>query len=135
VGFYQERRFKVNEQNLIPGAHKFTLEEQSRGGKASAVARRERTALKKTLEMLLDMPIQDGKLVEIDKIKSMTALEGKNISVQEAMVMAALQKAMSGDMKAFKTIAEIMTAKTDDGGEDDESGVIIIPEVKVVDDE
>ena len=85
--------------------------------------------------MLLDMPIQDGKLVEIDKIKSMTALEGKNISVQEAMVMAALQKAISGDMKAFKTIAGIMTAKTDDGGEDEESGVIIMPEVKVIDDE
>lgn len=125
----------MNEQNLIPGAHKLTVEEQSRGGKASAVARRERTALKKTLEMLLDMPIQDGKLVEIDKIKSMTALEGKNISVQEAMVMAALQKAISGDMKAFKTIAGIMTAKTDDGGEDEESGVIIMPEVKVIDDE
>ena len=36
----------ANEQNLIPGGHKLTLEEQSNGGKASAAARRARRTLR-----------------------------------------------------------------------------------------
>ena len=36
----------ANEQNLKPGAHKLTVEEQSRGGKRSAEVRRERKLIK-----------------------------------------------------------------------------------------
>ena len=36
----------ANEQNLRPGAHKLTVEEQSRGGKRSAEVRRERKLIK-----------------------------------------------------------------------------------------
>ena len=36
----------ANEQNLIPGQHKFTLEEASRGGKRSAEVRRENKLIK-----------------------------------------------------------------------------------------
>lgn len=36
----------ANEQNLKPGAHKLTVEEQSRGGKKSAEVRRERKLIK-----------------------------------------------------------------------------------------
>ena len=40
----------MNEQNLIPGAHKLTVEEQSKGGKKSAVSRSFRSATKKRLK-------------------------------------------------------------------------------------
>lgn len=43
----------ANEQNLIPGAHKLTVEEQSKAGKASVEARRKRKALKEELLLLL----------------------------------------------------------------------------------
>lgn len=36
----------ANEQNLKPGAHKLTVEEQSRGGKKSAEVRREKKLIK-----------------------------------------------------------------------------------------
>lgn len=36
----------ANEQNLKPGSHKLTVEEQSRGGKRSAEVRRERKLIK-----------------------------------------------------------------------------------------
>jgi hypothetical protein len=36
----------ANEQNLRPGSHKLTVEEQSRGGKRSAEVRRERKLIK-----------------------------------------------------------------------------------------
>ena len=44
----------AKEDNLIPGAHKLTLEEQSAGGKKSGEVRKERATMKKTLELLLD---------------------------------------------------------------------------------
>lgn len=44
----------AKEDNLIPEAHKLTLEEQSAGGKKSGEVRREKATMKRTLEMLLD---------------------------------------------------------------------------------
>jgi hypothetical protein len=106
----------MNEQNLKPFTSEQSREEAvkngKKGGKASGVARREKKALKTTLEMLLSMPLEDGKLEDVDKIKSLASLEGKNISVQEAIVLKALQRALSGDIKAFKAIADIMNVGT-----------------------
>jgi hypothetical protein len=128
-----------NKKNLMPIEEvnsRRTREQHSadsrKAGKASGVARREKKALKETLEMLLRMPVEDGSLDDIDKIKSFGALNGKNVSVQEAVVMSAIQKALNGDIKAFKAIAEIMNDKAmSDDADGDENGVIVLPEVKV----
>ena len=69
----------ANIENLIPGQHKLTLEEQSAGGKASGEARREKATMKKTLEMLLDEKNNKGKtyrdLTTLGLIKG--AIDGK----------------------------------------------------------
>ena len=105
----------ANEQNLKPiRSESEAREKGSKGGKASGVARREKKAIKNTLETLLSMPIQDGKLDDVDKIKSLASIKGKNISVQEAIVLKALQKALNGDIKAFKAIADIMNQGVDE---------------------
>lgn len=39
----------LNESNLIPGAHKLTVEEQSKGGKSSGISRGFRSAVKKRI--------------------------------------------------------------------------------------
>jgi hypothetical protein len=51
----------ANIDNLIPEAHKLTLEEQSAGGKRSGEVRREKATMKKTLEMLLNEKNSKGK--------------------------------------------------------------------------
>jgi hypothetical protein len=67
----------LNENNLIPGAHKLTVEEASRGGKASAAARSLRSAVKKRLrdnpnlfdeiiDMLVDKILNEGDLRALD---------------------------------------------------------------------
>ena len=65
--------------NLIPGGHKLTLEEQSAGGIRSGEVRREKATFKKTLEMLLDEKNSKGKtyreLITLGQIKS--AIDGK----------------------------------------------------------
>lgn len=113
----------ANEKNLKNGkATQFRAgEEQAKiaqkGGKASGAARREKKALKTTLESLLTMPLKDGNLEDVDKIKSLASINGKNISVQEAIALKALQKALKGDIKAFKAIADIMNQTTSESDE------------------
>ena len=44
----------ANEQNLIPGAHPLTVEEASKGGKASGKARKRKADLRKIAQQVLD---------------------------------------------------------------------------------
>ena len=94
----------ANEQNLksggTEGAHVFTREEHVKGGKASAEARRRRKDMRERLEMLLAMPISSGKGAELEKIKSYAAIKGKNVTVEDAILIAIMQKAMKGDIPA-----------------------------------
>lgn len=82
----------ANEQNLLKGddIHKFTLEEASKGGKASAEARRQKRDLRRALEILLE--------------KEYTDKHGKVASGAEAISTKLFEQAMKGNIKAFETI-------------------------------
>ena len=62
--------------------------------------------MKETLEALLGMPLKSGKAEDIEKIKSLAALKGKNITVQEAIMLAQIQKAMKGDTRAAEFVRD-----------------------------
>jgi hypothetical protein len=84
----------MNEQNLLKGneKHTFTPEELSKGGKASAEARRKKRDLRQALEILLE-----------------TDIKGKNGEVKsgaEAIAIAQFQKALKGDTRAFEVIRD-----------------------------
>ena len=76
------------------------------GGIASGKARRERKAMKETLEALLSMPLKNGKATDLDTIKNLATLKGKNITVQEAIMLAQIQKAMKGDTRAAEFVRD-----------------------------
>lgn len=80
--------------NLIPQAHKLTVEEQSAGGIASGEARRKRKALKEELIALLELN-----------------------NNQEKMSLALLEKAINGDVQAFTTIRDTIGEKPIDKAE------------------
>lgn len=80
----------ANNQNLIPQAHKLTVEEQSAGGKASAEARKKKRDLRRALEMLLEKDFKDK--------------QGNTISGTEAITTKLFEQAMKGNVKAFETI-------------------------------
>lgn len=93
--------------NLNPVRSEDEARERGRqGGIASGKARREKKAMKETLETLLSMPLKNGKAADIDKIKSIAALKGKNITVQEAILLAQIQKALRGDTKAAEYVRD-----------------------------
>ena len=76
------------------------------GGIKSGETKRRKKAMKETLDVLLSMPMKSGKLADIEYIKNFASLKGKNINVQEAMIISMLQKAMKGDVKAAEWIRD-----------------------------
>lgn len=76
------------EDNLIPGGHKLTLEEQKMGGIASGKARREKATMKATLEKLLD-----------EKNK-------KGITYRDLATLGLIQGAIKGNANNYRTILE-----------------------------
>lgn len=95
--------------NLIPQSKRTKTEQRAiakKGGIASGKARREKKAMKETLEALLSMQMKSGKSVDVESVKNFAALKGKNISVQEAMVIAMIQKAMKGSVQAAEWVRD-----------------------------
>lgn len=71
-----------------------------KGGIASGEAKRKKKAMRERLEILLDLPMKSGKGADLEAIKNFAALKGKNITVQDAMMIAQIQKALKGDTNA-----------------------------------
>ena len=94
------------------------LRERARkGGIASGKARREKKAMRETLELLLSMALKDGAVSNLEKIKSIASLNGKNITVQDAIMLKQIQKAMKGDTRAAEYIRDTSGNKPKEGVE------------------
>lgn len=105
----------AGEDNLKPVQSKEEARERGRlGGIASGKARREKKAMRDTLEELLTMSLKNGKPTSVEKIKSIAAIKGKNISVQEAVMLAQVQKALKGDVRAAEFIRDTIGQKPTD---------------------
>ena len=104
----------ANEKNLIP-LNQRTKEQQreiqSAGGKARAERARERKAMKETAETVLSMPMGKGKVKSIEDIKSYLELKGKNLTVQETIILKQVEKAIKGDLKAAEFLRDLVGEK------------------------
>lgn len=93
----------ANEQNLIPQAHKLTVDEASKGGKASAAAKAKKRTMREVAEMVATMELKDPRLLA--KMRE-AGFEGK-ITNEEAAFFGLLRKSMTGDPAALKLLAEM----------------------------
>lgn len=103
--------------NLIP-FNQLSQEEHReiarKGGKASVKARRQKKALKEQIELLLSLPLQDSRIR--NKMEQL-GIDADNIDNQMAMVIAMWNKALKGDVKAFKALTEITDGLVNDSDE------------------
>jgi hypothetical protein len=110
----------VAQEDLIPQSER-TKEEQKEiarmGGIASGKVRREKKAMKDTLATLLSMPLKDGMSDDIEGIQSIASLNGKNITVQEAIMLAQIKKAVKGDTRAAEFVRDSSGNKLKEGVE------------------
>lgn len=101
----------ANEQNLKP---RTTLSKEeakrlgSKGGKASAKAKRERKAIRDQLKALLELPVKNEKLKK--KIKEL-GISDKDIDNQMAITISIFNRALNGDTKAFEVIRDTIGEK------------------------
>ena len=118
----------AGEENLIP-FDKLTEEEQralaKKGGEASVKARRKKKAMRESLEILLEMTVKGGRECNIENVQNFAALKGKNITVEQAMLIAQIQKALKGDTNALAFIR-------DTSGQAPKQGIDITGAVPVV---
>lgn len=91
----------ANEQNLIPQAHKLTVEEASKGGKASGEARRKKREIREMLEEYLAMPAKvDGKEVTRKDVMVLNAIKivtESNVSYSDFLKAFALIRDTIGE--------------------------------------
>ena len=104
----------AGEENLIPFNER-TEEEQKRiarmGGKASGEARRRKKTMKENLELLLTMSVGKGKKADIEKGENIKDYAKENVTVEQAMLIAQIQKALKGDAQAFEMIRDLIGEK------------------------
>lgn len=96
----------ANTQNLKVPTSEEARKNGRKGGIASGKARKRRKAMKERLEILLGMPIKAGKLKDIEEIKNFAGLQDKNITVEDALMVVQIQKALTGDTKAATFIRD-----------------------------
>ena len=77
-----------------------------KGGIASGVAKRKKKAMKETLEILLEMPLNQKKCHDVEDIQSFAQLKGKNVTVETAILIRQIQRALAGDLPSAEFIRD-----------------------------
>lgn len=91
------------------------LQEAGRkGGIKSGETKRNKKAMKETLELLLSMPLKNKKLIEPEQIKSFADLNGKNIDIQTAILIAQIQKALKGSVASAEFLRDTAGQRPED---------------------
>ena len=94
---------------------KMTPEERSYWGKIGAQkskeTKRKRKEMRETLDVLLKMPMKKGKVYSAEDIKCFADLKGKNITIDQAMMVCLVQKALKGDLSASSMIRDTIGEK------------------------
>ena len=91
------------------------LQEAGRkGGIKSGETKRNKKAMKETLELFLSMPLKNRKLIEPEQIKSFADLNGKNIDIQTAILIAQIQKALKGSVTSAEFLRDTVGQRPED---------------------
>lgn len=100
----------MNDENLKPGAHQLTVEEQSRGGKASGKARHKKKQLKESMKLLLSLPVTDN-----DGYNEL-AMMGVPIEDMDNMMLMTLglfRAAAAGNVQAYREARDLIGESDD----------------------
>lgn len=90
----------ANEQNLLKAedlTSKQLRDRARKGGIASGKARRAKKLMSEVANDILQLPLKDG---TVDDIRNLAEVRGLNITVQEAILISMVKKALKGDPKA-----------------------------------
>ena len=96
----------ANPENLVPNEARTPSQRREnarKAGRASGRKRREMREMRETLRAMLDMPLRPG---GVTTAQTMDGMEGKNMTVAQAVALAQLRKAMDGDTRAAEFVRD-----------------------------
>ena len=82
-----------------------------KGAEKANETKRKRKEMRETLDILLNMPLKKGKVYSAEEIKSFADLKGKNITIDQAMMVCLVQKALKGDLNAIGMVRDTVGEK------------------------
>jgi hypothetical protein len=82
---------------------------------------RKRKLFKETISTLLSKSLKRGELATADDIMSLAEMDGKNVDVQTAILIAVVQRALMGDMTAVQFLRDTVGEKPSDKVEVDQN--------------
>lgn len=93
--------------------HRFKAGENARengkkGGIESGKARARKKTMRETAEILLALPLMQGKCADIESFKNLQAADGKNITTQSAIILQQIRNALQGDKAAAEFIRDLI---------------------------
>lgn len=100
----------ANEQNLIPQAHVLTVEEASKGGKASGETRRKQRTLKEIGDMIGKLPMKSHKNIELLKSAGLT---DEDMIRDVGMMFRLAVNAENGDPRSIELLAKLRKQLTE----------------------
>lgn len=101
----------MNDENLLRPEDLTPSERREaarRAGKASAEARRQRRSMADKWNVIKGMTLKEGDVDDIEQIRALSEANGKNITVEDAIIFAVTKKAMKGDIRAFESLSKYM---------------------------
>jgi hypothetical protein len=105
----------ANKKNLKPftseQSHEEAVKNGRKGGIESGKSRRRTKEMRERLDILLSMPLTGGESVEIEQMKNFKGVEKKNVTVEDAILIATIKKALLGDVQAIAFLRDTLGEK------------------------
>lgn len=80
----------------------------SKGGKASAAAKKDNRKFSEICDDILKMPISEGEIFKSENADFFNEFAGKNVSVKTALLLMQLKKGLTGDTTAFNVLRDVV---------------------------
>lgn len=84
------------------------------GGRRKKEEYQTKRSMKDTLEVLLNMALNAGKVCSVDEIRAFGKIQGKNIKVKDAVCVRLVQRALRGDLRAIEMMRDTIGEKPAD---------------------
>lgn len=95
-----------------------TKEERQEAGKKGGInsgkTRAAKKQMKESLETILSMSLKKGAVTNIDNIKNIADIKGRNITVQDAILIGQVQKALKGSIASAEFIRDTVGQRPED---------------------
>jgi hypothetical protein len=96
----------ANEQNLIPQAHKLTVEEASKGGQKSAQVRREKKTVQKILSDFLETSAKDNP--QVAKLAAKMGLQSDESIKDLFTIVCTLNTLKKGNLGDLELLSKLL---------------------------